>query len=180
MGGLILRPLVMTDEAAARAAHAELAAEGFEFLLRLRVEEPWSDYLARLDGYRAGVDLPAGRVPSTFLAAVADGVLVGRLDVRHVLNEQLRLLGGHLGYAVRPAHRRRGHATRILAQGLRAAARLGIDPALLTCDDDNVGSIRTIETCGGVLQDVLPSGDGPAKRRYLLPTADTPPPPSAR
>ena len=170
MAELILRPLAAADEAAARQANAELAVEGFEFLLRFRANEPWSMYLARLARFRAGVDLRAGIVPATFLVAEVDGVLIGRLDVRHELNERLRLLGGHLGYAVRPAHRRLGHATRILAQGLHLAAGLGIDPALLTCDDDNAGSIRTIEGCGGVLRDVLPAGDGPVKRRYWVST----------
>jgi predicted acetyltransferase len=30
---------------------------------------------------------------------------------------------------------------------------LGIDPALVTCDVDNVASRRVIEACGGVLED---------------------------
>ena len=40
---------------------------------------------------------------------------------------------------------------------------------LVTCDDDNVGSIRTIEKNGGVLENVV-SGQGldKAKRRYWI------------
>ena len=41
----------------------------------------------------------------------------------------------------------------------------GIDPALVTCDDDNVGSARVIEANGGVLEDVRAG-----KRRYWVAT----------
>ena len=67
-----------------------------------------------------------------------------------------------------PEFRRRGHATAILRLSLQIARdRLGIDRVLVTCDDDNVGSIRTIEKNGGVLENVVtgPDMDTP-KRRY--------------
>ena len=38
-GELLLRPLRVEDEAPARAAHEELAADGFDFLLAQRREE---------------------------------------------------------------------------------------------------------------------------------------------
>src|SRR6478609_9460407 len=40
-----------------------------------------------------------------------------------------------------------------LQLSLGAAADLGIDRALVTCDEDNVGSRGTIERCGGVYED---------------------------
>lgn len=47
--------------------------------------------------------------------------------------------------------------------------RKGVDRTLVTCDDDNAPSARTIETCGGVLEDVRPGGPGrPGKRRYWI------------
>jgi predicted acetyltransferase len=95
------------------------------------------------------------------------GKLVGRVSIRHELNAYLAELGGHIGYAVRPEFRRRGYATGILRQSLLVAQELGIDQALVTCDDENAGSARVIERCGGVLADVVPGPDGSApKRRY--------------
>ncbi len=47
------------------------------------------------------------------------------------------------------------------------AASLGVDPALLTCDVDNVASARVIEASGGVLDHVR----GPT-RHYWLPTGN--------
>jgi len=44
---------------------------------------------------------------------------------------------------------------------------LGLDRVLLTCDDDNIGSARTIEKNGGVLEEVLTTDLG-ATRRYWI------------
>jgi predicted acetyltransferase len=96
---------------------------------------------------------------------VADGEVVGRISLRHVLTPWLLEVGGHVGYAVRPSARRRGHATRALALVLPLAAARGIDPVLVTCDADNVGSRRVIEANGGVLEDRR--GE---KLRYWVPT----------
>ena len=167
--GLVLRPLTTADEREAWAAHDELAAEGFDFLLDGRRDD-WPGYLARLARERDGVDLPPGRVPATFLVAEVDGELVGRVSVRHELNDFLAAVGGHIGYAVRPAYRRRGYATEMLRQSLALARSVGVESALVTCDDDNEASARTIERCGGVLQDVVPVEGGGSKRRYWVPT----------
>jgi predicted acetyltransferase len=166
---LRLRPLRAGDEAAALAAHAALAADGFPFLLGHDPAVPWDAYLRVLDHERRGVDLPPGRVPCTFLVAVLGDELVGRSSIRHELNEHLAVVGGHVGYGVVPAHRRRGWATEILRQSLVVARAVGVDAVLVTCDDGNVGSARTIERCGGVLESIVadPLG-GQDVRRYWI------------
>ena len=100
---------------------------------------------------------PPGRVPCTYFW-ITDGegedlAVVGFLALRHELNEWLLNEGGHIGYGVRPTRRREGPASRALALSLRAAADLGIPRALVTCDEDNDGSRRTIERCGGIYED---------------------------
>lgn len=173
VSGLWLRALEMADENAALQAHEELERENFDFLLGFDRGTGWGGYLRRLEEQRQGLNLPDGRVPSSFLIAEAGGELVGRVSIRHELNPFLRRVGGHIGYAVRPQFRRRGYATEIFRQSLRTAAGLGIDPALVTCDDDNAASARVIERRGGVLQDVVDDGSRPVgKRRYWVPTGD--------
>lgn len=99
-------------------------------------------------------DLPDGSVHND-LYWIADGdEVIGFFSFRHTLNEWLREVGGHIGYAVRPSRRRQGHAAAALELGLDRAREIGLDRVLITCDDDNVGSFRTIEGAGGVLQDV--------------------------
>ena len=127
-------------------------------------------YLEVLGQHSRGENLPAGHVPSTFLFAFDGPAIVGRVTIRHELNDFLLREGGHIGYVVVPEYRRRGYATAILRQSVELAhARLGIAPLLITCMDDNVGSIKTIERNGGVLENVVAvPGLSTPKRRYWI------------
>ncbi|MDN4161731.1 GNAT family N-acetyltransferase [Nocardioides abyssi] len=169
MSELRLRPLRADDEAEAVQAHQELAADDFELLLGWTPERSWADLLEQYERERRGVDLPEGRVPAVFLVAEVDGALVGRVSIRFALNDWLAAYGGHVGYGVRPAHRRRGHATEMLRQALVVARAGGVDRVLVTCDDDNAGSAATIERCGGVLDGLVDEpGQTVPKRRYWI------------
>jgi predicted acetyltransferase len=122
----------------------------------------------RLARSREDAPRPTGHVPCTFFWVVDDAdpsYYLGSISVRHRLTPYLLEVGGHIGYSVRPTARRRGVATAALRAVLPEAARLGADPVLVTCDDDNVGSARVIEANGGVLEDVRAG-----KRRYWVAT----------
>lgn len=170
-GQLRLRRVEVSDEGDFRAAHQEMASEGFPFGLGYEPTESFADYVEALDKKRSGVTLP-GRwehwVPSAFLVADVGGVIVGRASIRFELNEFLAHEGGHIGYCVLPAHRRRGCATEILRQSLVIAGEAGVARALLTCDDDNDGSAAVIERCGGVFESVVVGADGNRVRRYWI------------
>ena len=168
---LRLRPLRAGDELDAIAAHDELAREGFEFLLNWRRDEPWSAYLDVLEQIRRGLEVPGGLVPATFLIAEAGSELVGRVSIRHELNAYLRECGGHIGYGVRPGHRRRGYATEMLRQALGVARAEGLDNVLVTCHDDNAASAIVIERAGGLLEDVRSAPDARRIRRYWIRTS---------
>lgn len=165
-----LRPLCLADEEDYTLATAELEREGHHFGMLYGADLPWPDFVRQLREEEAGRVGSATRVPSTFRVAVVDGQLVGRTSIRHELNDFLLRIGGHIGYAVRPQHCRRGYATEILRQSLAIAKGLGITSALLTCDEDNVGSQLVIERCGGALEDRAVDDVGIVKRRYWCPT----------
>ncbi|PFG44805.1 putative acetyltransferase [Isoptericola jiangsuensis] len=162
---LILRPPTVADEPVLRRLHAELATEDFPFLL---ADGPWDEMLATWGREAAGVDLPPGRVRADFLVADVDGVPVGRVSIRYELNEFLREVGGHVGYAVGREHRGRGHAREVLRQSVERLAGSGVDRVLVTCDDDNLASAAVIEACGGVLEDHRRTDDGILRRRYWI------------
>jgi predicted acetyltransferase len=126
--------------------------------------DAWTDRLVA--DAREGTPRPEGFVPSTNLWWVDGTEFLGRVQVRHRLTPRLRDLGGHVGYWVAPAVRRRGHATAILAATLPVANALGLECVLVTCDDDNVASRRVIEANGGLFQDRRG-----VKLRFWVPTA---------
>ena len=109
---------------------------------------------------------PESKVAETTLWWVEGDEYLGRLSIRHELTDVLREFGGHIGYVVRPSARRQGHAGAMLAASLPIAQGLGIDPALVTCDADNAGSRRVIESGGGVLEDQRED-----KLRFWVPTS---------
>ncbi len=165
---LRLRPFIRDDETAILEAQRELSTEGFTFSLDYEDGMDWQDYLDFLEHMRLGLDPAADCVPASMLAAEVSGQVVGRLSVRHTLNEFLAREGGHLGFAVRPQHRRNGYATEILRQGMIIARSLGVDRALVTCDEDNVGSATIIERCGGLFDSIHVTDEGRLIRRYWI------------
>jgi predicted acetyltransferase len=138
---------------------------------------PFSRYLEVLAEQERGVNLPLNHVPSTFLFGFVGPRIVGRVSIRHSLNAFLERVGGHIGYVIVPEFRRLGYATTILRLSAQIAReKLGIDRILVTCDDDNIGSIRTIEKNRGILENVIsgPDLDKPT-RRYWIEGAGTAP-----
>jgi predicted acetyltransferase len=165
---LRLRPVRVEDEGAVAAAHSAMRADDFEFALGRDPAQPFSTYVEVLARYQRGLDLPPDLVPATFLLAEVDGVVVGRTSVRHELNDWLAREGGHIGYGVLAAYRRRGYATEILRQSLVVARSVGVDRVLVTCADDNAGSAAVIEVCGGVRDAEQPLAGDPPMRRYWI------------
>jgi predicted acetyltransferase len=170
---LELRPLELEDERSFMEAVAEFRLERppWEFALSFDNFASYSEYVSRLDGWSRGENLPSGFVPGGFYVGVVDGEVIGRLSIRFRLNEFLSKIGGHIGYGVRPSRRRRGYATEMLRQALPICASVGIEQALVTCDVDNVGSMKVIERCGGVFESVTNYPELKVqKRRYWLKT----------
>jgi predicted acetyltransferase len=164
---LRLRPLRAEDERSARRAHNELA--DYNFFLDYQRDEPWSQFVDRMRRQRHGNDIAPDRVRATFLVAWVGDRIVGRTSIRFDLNDYLAEAGGHVGYAVLPAHRRRGYATEILEQSLVVARSEGVDDVLVTCAVDNLASRRVIERCGGELDGtVYDKREAVEKLRYWI------------
>ena len=135
-------------------------------------DEDWIEFVTeRLAEEDPSTELAEGWVHCTsrWIREQGSGQVLGFLAVRHRLTPFLLEVGGHIGYSVRPSARRRGVATAALAKGLEIAAGLAIDHVLITCDTDNTASRRTIESAGGVLEDIREG-----KRRYWIGEGERP------
>ena len=173
--GLQLRALTAADkEAFLEATAAWPESESMTFAPSFDTSQNFANYVSLLNAQAEGNRLPNGWVPSMTLFAFVESTIVGRLQVRLHLNDFLHTIGGNIGYVVLPALRRRGYAKAMLQQGLEIARTLGLRRVLITCDEDNVASIRTIEGAGGVLEDIVFVRDGaPKKRRYWIESTDS-------
>lgn len=122
--------------------------------------------------YMTNLEIPEndkGLVPdSTYFCLDMDrDIFVGAVNIRHYLNEELLLNGGHIGDGIRPSERRKGYATAMIGLALKECEKLGIDRVLMVCDKDNIGSAKSITNNGGVLENEI-LVDGVVEQRYWI------------
>ncbi|MEN6383572.1 MAG: GNAT family N-acetyltransferase [Phycisphaerales bacterium] len=117
-----------------------------------------------------GIDLPKEWVPaSTYWLINEQYKLLGTCNLRHHLNGYLEIIGGHVGYSIRPSQRRKGYATKMLSLVIEKAKAMNIHGLLIVCDDANIASAKVIEKNGGFLiNKLLSREDFRFKRRYWI------------
>lgn len=91
-------------------------------------------------------------VPAETLFLEKDNKLVGAVQLRYQLNQQLVELGGNIGYGVAPSQRGKGYASQLLKESLAIFKERGLSTVLMTCDKVNEPSKRTIIKNGGTLE----------------------------
>ncbi len=125
--------------------------------------------LSRLGDFADGRNLPAGFVPATTFWLVHGGELVGVSNLRHHLNDRIRLNGGHIGLGVRPSYRGRGLGNLLLALTIQEARKKGIAQVHIHCHKSNVASARMIARNGGVLDSEAADAESEdVIQRYLV------------
>ncbi|HET9999615.1 MAG TPA: GNAT family N-acetyltransferase [Ktedonobacteraceae bacterium] len=152
------------------AGTRESQAEGLELYINLdKISENFGAFLQRLRNASKRANVKSDRVPMSDFWLIDGDEYVGRLSLRHELNEALLLWGGHIGYQIRPSKRRRGYGKEILRLGLIKAKEIGLSRVLVTCDEDNIGSRKIIEYNGGQLENIVEVKDSPVRKmRYWI------------
>lgn len=133
---------------------------------------PYNDFDKMLKYFKDeenGMYMPK-QVPATTFWAYDDetDMIVGAVNIRHKLNETLLKGGGHIGDGVRPSQRRKGYATKMIALALQECKKLGINKVLMVCYKDNIGSAKSIQKNGGILENEIPLKDGKIDQRYWI------------
>ena len=77
--------------------------------------------------------------------------IFGAISIRPKKNAQNIGVDGHCGFGIRPSERKKGYATKMLNMALPIMKKHGINPVVITCDKDNIGSAKVIQNNGGVL-----------------------------
>ena len=119
----------------------------------------YEEWLKKMDLLSDPKTCPSDLCPGYvyFLIREEDEKLVGMINLRWNLNEWMLTNGGHIGYGIRPTERRKGYNKISLYLCLLRAQELGLDKVLLTASDNNLGSVKTIEALGGILENKIPN-----------------------
>lgn len=112
-------------------------------------------WMERTVAWRKVVPKPSYAKSTLFILTSPQTGPAGALDLRHYLTERLLNGGGNIGYGIRPCQRRKGYAPYMLGLGIEKCKELGLDKALVCCDESNPASAHTIEDCGGKLENVV-------------------------
>ncbi len=170
MSKLTLRQLNKQDEDAFFEGLKEWDGEDLDwYTFSWKPGMPFSEMITILENEFAGIDLLPGRVAHTMLYGFVEGKIVGRVSIRHSLNEHLRKRGGHIGYAVAKKFRKNGYATEMVRQALDHCRELKIPKLMVTCAEDNVPSCKIIERFDGKLEDkIWDDEDKEMIRRYWV------------
>lgn len=102
-----------------------------------------------------------------------DNKIIGTINVRWNLPDAMQKFGGNIGYSVRPTERRKGYNKINLYLGLIEAKKLGLDRVMLDCASDNIGSDKTMQALGGILdREEIDPADGLLTKVYYFDVND--------
>lgn len=136
------------------------------FMLNQMSVEEWIPYILQS---RSEDTVRNDWVSHTTSIVFDDDGVAGVINMRHYLNASLRSYGGHIGYSVIPSKRRRGYAKEMVKHALEFY-RLYTEEGkvMLSCNQDNIGSKKTILASGGVLEKEFLHDDGNLVEIYWI------------
>lgn len=137
-------------------AQSYLEKEGI-MIFRTTSEEIKRDKLKFISEFRVLETEKCVEIVSFFVPSISYWLIdeekkkfIGFVSIRNRLSESLINIGGHIGYAIAPKYRKKGYGGKLLDKGLKVAKELGLGEVLVTCDSDNIGSKKIIESREGI------------------------------
>ena len=116
---------------------------------RLFAWESYEDFLHIVDDDHHIWRLPG--IPATLFFFMEDEAILWAISLWHSVDHpDLSLSGSSISYWLRPSARGKWLAREMLSLWLIEARKLGIEQVLISADEDNPASWKTIESCGWV------------------------------
>lgn len=141
----------------------------FEGLTNISGIEDYDKFLDNLEKNKHQELIKPEYSPQTTFGVFDDGRLIGGFNLRHVIKGNLINHGGNIGYLIRPSERGKGYGTKLLHLALEKAGEIGLERVLVSCRDENIGSMKVIENNGAVYEnDYYEESTGKTFRRYWI------------
>lgn len=145
---------------------------GFGALARISTEFSFEEALEQcLNMTDSAYSWAHGRCPNKVFLLVREGDsrIVGNIQVRWDITDEMLQFVGHIGYSIRPTERRKGYNKINLYLGLIEAKKLGLNNCVIGCDASNTGSDKTMQALGGkLLRSEIDPADGVLTNVYLF------------
>ena len=133
------------------------------------LNDDFNVFLKKAENYRENKTLPPGRVPSTLYFLVNEDLkIIGAVEIRHFLTENMFKIDGNIGLGISPDYRRKGYGTEMLRLALKECKKMGFEKVLITCNKDNIPSRKTILNNGGIKENEVFENDKILIERYWI------------
>ena len=117
--------------------------------------EAFARFIRMLDDCEHGITAEGYAATTSYFVIDEAGRLVGAASLRHYLTEEGFRSWGHIGYGIRPSERRKGYGVQTLRLALEQAKTRNIRKVLIGVHEGNAASRRTVERCGGILENTV-------------------------
>ena len=98
-----------------------------------------------------------------------DNKVLWFINTRLELNDALLEHWWHIWYSIRPSERKKHYATAQLFSILKLYKNIWVEKVLLTCNKSNIWSAKTIQNCGGILEnEIIDPTDWELIQRYWI------------
>ena len=135
--------------------------------------EDFAQFVRMLDNCEHGIVDPRFSATTSYFVLDETGKLVGAASLRHYLTVEGFRTWGHIGYGIRPSERRKGYGVQTLRLMLEQAREKKIMKVLIGVHEGNTASWKTVEHCGGILENtVRVEEDEEPIRRYWVDLVD--------
>ena len=108
------------------------------------------EYSNNLEKEEYAKKLNKAQIKTYLLIRKNDNKLIGAINIRWNQPNN-NIFNGNIGYGIRPSERKKGYNKINLYLGLIEAHKLGLNKVKLVCETNNIASVKTITSLGGIL-----------------------------